>query len=324
MLNPVHLQTLRAVLAAGSLSGAAKELGYTTSAVSQQITALERTLGMPLFERGPRNLWPTSAAVQMGVYAAEILSRLREVEDEVRGFLDGTRGRLRIGAFSTVGARLLPGALARLVTRYPNAELTVQEDSNPGFTVDSVHEARTDLGFVYKYDVVPQSWPTGLQASLILDEELVIIGGPLHKMGPRLRIDLRELSTEIWVSNRSDSPGHENLIRLCAQLGFSPNVRFQSNDFDVIRGIVRENLGVALVPALALGIDRSITMLRLASHCPRRKVFALHRVTDPNPLLPIAVESIRQAARDFERWTTEAFGVRVDSPLASAVGPGGA
>jgi DNA-binding transcriptional LysR family regulator len=319
VLNMVHLQTLQAVLETGSLSGAAKELGYTTSAVSQQIAALERALGVRLFERGPRNLWPTTAAVQMGRHAAAILSRLSEAEEDLRGYTDGHRGRLRVAGFATVGAQLLPRALARLVARFPEAELTLQDDGGPPEVVQAVCDGRADLGLVFEYDLVPQSWPGELRTCPILDEELVVLSGLRPATLDAGDTDLPELSAEIWVANREDSAGYENLLRLCAQAGFKPEIRFTSDDFDVIRGIVRENLGVALVPALALGIDRAITMRRLKSHGPRRKVLAVHRTTDVNPLVFAGVEAIQEAAEEFVRWTTEAFGVRVDSPLAATL-----
>ncbi|MGN9839649.1 LysR family transcriptional regulator [Nonomuraea sp. H19] len=319
MLNMVHLQTLQAVLATGSLSGAAKELGYTTSAVSQQIATLERTLGVRLFERGARSLWPTPAAVQMGRHAAAILSRLGEAEEDIRGYAGGQRGRLRVAAFATVGAQVLPKALARLVTRFPEAELTLQYDGGPPQVAQAVCEGRADLGLVFEYELVPESWPGELRTCPILDEELVVICGRRQHTRDELHIDLAELSDAIWVANREDSPGYENLLRLCAQSGFKPEIRFTSNDFDVIRGIVREDLGVAIVPALALGIDRAITMRRMRSDGPRRKVLAAYRATDPNPLVPAAVDAIREAAAEFVDWTTQAFGVRVDSPLAATL-----
>jgi DNA-binding transcriptional LysR family regulator len=319
MLNMVHLQTLQAVLRTGSLSGAAKELGYTTSAVSQQIAALERTLGVRLFERGPRNLWPTTAAVQMGAHAAAILSRLSEAEEDIRGFADGHRGRLRVAGFATVGAQLLPRALARLVGRFPDAELTLQDDGGPQEVAQAVCDGRADLGLVFEYDLVPQSWPGELRVCPVLDEELVVICGSGRLAHEQFHIDLPELSGEIWVANREDSPGHENLLRLCAQAGFKPEIRFTSNDFDVIRGIVRENLGVALVPALALGVDRTIALRRLRSHGPRRKVLVLSRATDLNPLVFSAIEAIEEAAEEFVHWTTGAFAVRMDKPLAATV-----
>ena len=321
MLNMVHLQTLRAVLDTGSLSGAAKELGYTTSAVSQQIAALERALGVRLFERGPRNLWPTTAAVEMGRHAAAILARLAEAEEDIRGYADGQRGRLRVAAFATVGTRVLPKALARLVDRFPEAELSLQDDDAPTEVAEAVCEGRADLGLVFEYDLVPQSWPGELRTCPILDEELVIIGGQRKPITDELYTELAELSGAIWVTNREDSPGYDNLIRLCAQAGFNPEIRFTSNDFDVIRGIVRENLGIALVPALALGVDRDIILRRLRSAGPRRRVLAVYRSTDPNPLVFAAVEAIREAAAEFVRWTTDAFAVHLDSPLATTLKP---
>ncbi|MCT9078741.1 LysR family transcriptional regulator [Streptomyces fulvoviolaceus] len=317
----MHLQTLQAVLRTGSLSGAAKELGYTTSAVSQQIAALERALGVQLFERGPRNLWPTPAAVQMGRHAAVVLSRLEEAEEELRAFAEGKQGRLRVAAFATVSAQLLPKALGRLVARFPQAELSFQDDGgDPAAVARAVCEGRADLGLVYEYDLVPQAWPDELRLCRVLQEELVVLCGQKQLTEDPVHTDLRELSGAIWVANREDTAGHHNLLRLCAQAGFQPEVRFTSDDFDVIRGIVRENLGVALVPALSLGIDRTITMRRLRSRGPRRTVLAVHRATDPNPLIPAAVEAIRAAAAEFVVWTTGAFGVQVDSPLASTPG----
>ena len=323
MLNVVHLQTLQAVLATGSLSGAAKELGYTTSAVSQQIAALERNLGVRLFERGPRSLLPTPAAVQMGTHAAAVLARLAEAEEDVRGFADGHRGRLRVAGFATVGAQLLPRALARLVARFPEVELTLQDDGGPAEIAAAVCEGRADLGLVFEYDLVPQNWPGELRICPILDEELVVLCGPRQQTAEPFHTDLPELAEEIWVTNREDSAGYQNLVRLCAQSGFHPEIRFTSDDFDVIRGIVRENLGIALVPALALGIDRVITMRRLRSAGSRRKVHVVHRATDPNPLVVAAVEAVREAAAEFVQWTTEAFGVRVDPPLATLVATSG-
>lgn len=147
----------------------------------------------------------------------------------------------------------------------------------------------------------------------------MILSGPRQRSGEQHYTELPELCGEIWVANREDSPGHENLLRLCARYGFKPEIRFTSNDFDVIRGIVRENLGVALVPALALGVDRTITLRRLRSNGPRRKVLTVSRATDLNPLVFAAIEAIEEAAEEFVHWTTEAFRVRLESPLATTV-----
>jgi DNA-binding transcriptional LysR family regulator len=105
---------------------------------------------------------------------------------------------------------------------------------------------------------------------------------------------------------------------MCHLAGFAPNIGFHSNDFDVIRGLVKETIGIALVPALALGIDRGIAFHRLANP-PRRTIHVAHRASDMNPLLAVTMTALREAAEDFIDWTTDAFEVHLDSPVASIV-----
>ncbi|MBB5158617.1 LysR family transcriptional regulator [Saccharopolyspora phatthalungensis] len=318
MLNFIHLQTLQAVLATGSLSAAGKKLGYTTSAVSQQIAALERSLGVKLFERGPRNLWPTAAAQQVSEVAAAILARLDEFETEMRGAARGDRGRLRLGSFPTVGAQLLPKALARLLDQYPHAEFTVHDEGQSAAVVDAVRAMRADLGLVFEYDAVPATWPDDLTVHPVLDEEMVVLAGANRGDPLPETVDLASLSDEIWAANRPDSTGRSNLEHWCALSGFAPEVRFETNDYDVIRGIVRESLGIALVPALALGVDHTITMHRISGNKPRRKVRAIHRSADPNPLLPHALAAIAAATDAFIAFTTSGFSTdTVHAPLAT-------
>jgi len=140
-----------------------------------------------------------------------------------------------------------------------------------------------------------------------------IRGNPLPPI-----VDLAALSDEIWVANRTDSIGRSNLEFWCSQSGFSPKVRFETNDYDVIRGIVRESLGLAFVPALALGVDQTITMHRIAGQKPRRKVRAIYRSVDPNPLVSEALTAIGQATDEFIAWTTSGFGTdAIHLPLAT-------
>lgn len=307
MLNLVHLRTLLAVLETGSLSGAGRKLGYTTSAVSQQIAALERSLDVKLFERGPRNVWPTHASEQVGRLAAKMLSQLDEFEQAMGQVAGADRGRLRLCAFSTAGAQLLPRALARLVTRFSQAEFSLQEEGRSAAVADAVQASRSDLGLVCEYEGVPESWPAELAVYPILDEEVVVLAGRLREHPLPAVVRLTELANETWVANRIESAGRENLELWCTQAGFEPRVAYETDDFDVMRGIVRGNLGIALVPALALGTDGSITMHRIEGVRPRRKVRVVHRAADPNPLLVEAIDAIALAASEFATWTTTAF-----------------
>jgi DNA-binding transcriptional LysR family regulator len=321
MLNIVHLQTLQMVIKTGSLSAAAKELGYTTSAVSQQIASLEKSVGVALFERGPRSLWPTPSGVALVKHADAIITRSREAEEEMRTYVSGTRGRLRVGASGSAGAQLVPTALARLMTSHPGSEISVEDDGL--FQNDmtfAITEGKVDLGLVIEYGLVPRTWPLDVEVRTVLDEELVVIEGGRGPRPPEDRLDLSEVAERKWVTNRAGSDGSENFYRICAMAGFIPQVLFTSNDFDVIRGLVKEGLGIAVVPALALGIDRSIQLRRIGPVPPRRRVHVVCRKSDTNPLIPAALTALDEAADDFLAWTSRAFGARLDTPIAATFG----
>jgi DNA-binding transcriptional LysR family regulator len=321
VLNLVHLHTLQMVIKTGSLSGAAKELGYTTSAVSQQIASLEKSAGVALFERGPRSLWPTPAGVALLKHADAIIARSDEAEDEMCTYARGTRGRLRVGASGTAGAQLVPKALARLVGTHPGAEITVEDDGLlQNDMTTAIIEGKVDLGLVFEYGLVPRTYPDDVVVRTILDEELVVIEGGQSPGPSEDRLELGSVAQQPWVTNRVGTDGSENFYRICANAGFTPQVLFTSNDFDLIRGLVKEHLGLAIVPALALGIDRSIRMRRIGPSAPRRKVHAMHRVTDTNPLIGAAIGALDEAADDFLAWTNRAFASRLDSPIAVTFG----
>lgn len=315
-LNIINLGTLQMVINTGSHTAAAKKLGYTTSAVSQQIAVLEKTLGVDLFERGPKSLWPTPAGLAMSAHADAILKQVARAEDEMDAYASGSQGSLRIGASGTAAAQLVPRALSRLSMRYSAADISLEDISLQKGLIDSVLEGLTDFGIIYEYAGVPIPRPEGLILQPIIDEELVIISAAQTVGKTGNKAPLEEFAHENWVTNEAGSAGAENFLEMCQLAGFEPNIGFHSNDFDVIRGLVKETIGVALVPALALGTDRDIAFHRLLNP-PRRTVYVAHRASDVNPLLGVAMTALREAAEDFIDWTTGAFEVELDSPVAS-------
>lgn len=226
----------------------------------------------------------------------------------MRGAARGDRGRLRLASFPGIGSRLLPRALAQLVEAFPNAEFTVHDEGRSSEVAESVRSMRSDLGLVFEYDAVPQLWPDDLSVYPVLDEQVVILAGAGRSQPLAPTVDLASLSDEIWAAHRPDSTGRANLEYWCAQAGFAPLVSFETNHYDVIRGIVRESLALAFVPALALGTDSTITMHRIRDRHPRRRIRAIHRSTDQNPLLPQAISAIEDAADHFITWTKNGFG----------------
>ncbi|GAA3826477.1 LysR family transcriptional regulator [Brevibacterium ammoniilyticum] len=316
-LNLLHVRVLRAVVDHGSLSGAAKELGYTTSAISQQISALEKALGVSLFERGPRSVTVTAAGTRMCELGADLLGDLASIADTMRAFSVADLGALRCTAVGSAAAQLLPRAVANMVASHPDAAVSLVVPGIDDDIAQSVRTGEADLGVVYDYTGLSQQPLDGLVVTPLLSEEMVVLGQAQGASG--MRESIREFADESWVCGSQGSVQDELLTRLGEHAGFVPRIVHRSDDLDVIRGFVGQGLGIALVPILALGIDRTIRLYRLHDVPALRRVHLIHRVTDDNPLLAAALAAFHRAAHDFLTWTLTAFEVTFDDPMLTVV-----
>ncbi|MFF1830633.1 LysR family transcriptional regulator [Paenarthrobacter sp. NPDC058040] len=296
MLNPSHLRTLMVVLRTGSFAEAARRLGYTSSAVSQQMSALERMVRMSLFERDAHGIRPTPAAEFLAVRAQEVLTAYGIFEDEVRSMAEGSIGRIRLGSFPTASQKILPQALSLFVGSPARVKIELDE-GEPDKLVPLVLERDLDLALVYQYDLVPHSWPKALSSTTLLFEDLVLLLPEGHRLA-NTEISLAELESETWISTGERTSGARSLRRACAVAGFEPDVSFRSNDYDVVRGFVRSGLGVALVPALGHVDTEGVATASVSDLYVRRRVLAIHPHTSVNPAVQGAVTALQQAARE--------------------------
>ncbi len=299
MLSPLHLRTLTVVVTTGSFANAARQLGYTASAVSQQILALERAVGTSLFEREAHSVRPTAAAHFLTERGRDLLTSLDTLELDVRAMAKGRSGRLRLGSFPTASARLLPSSLAALAQARPEVEVLLDE-GEPDELVPALLDGDLDVALVYRYDLVPRPLPDGLVQIPLLSEDLLLLlpAGPSPRV--RRRIDLADLAEESWIASREGSDGAACLSGLCAAAGFQPRIDLRSNDYGVVQGLVGAGLGVALVPALGHQPAHGVDALRLTGRRRMRHVSALHRRTNTNPLLPHVLAAVQEAARRLE------------------------
>lgn len=295
MLNPVHLRTLTAVIRTGSFAAAARQLGYTGSAVSQQIASLERAVKVPLFERDPHSIRATPAAKFLAERAHDILAALGALEDDMRGLTEGSMGRLRLGSFPTASERLLPSGLADYRQSYPDVEVELDE-GEPDELIGMLQDAELDMAVVYRYDLVPQRWPRSLVATPLFDEELMLLLPARHRLAGSGSVTLGDLADETWVASREGTAGATCLTRICAAAGFAPGVDFRSNDYDVIHGFVRSGIGIALVPALAYVPSDGVAASTVRGLSVRRHVTALHRSVTVSSAAPAAVQALLAAA----------------------------
>lgn len=295
MLNPVHLHTLSVVLRTGSFADAAREIGYTGSAVSQQVAALERAVQAPLVERDAQSIRPTEAAKFLASRAHDIIHALSALEDDMRGFSKGDYGLMRLGAFSTASQRLLPGGLASYLRRHPNSSVELEE-SGPAELAAMIRDSALDVAVVYHYDLVPQKWPANVVAVPLLAEDLVLLLPGNHRLAGAETITVQDLAEESWVSTKEDSSGDACLRHLCAGAGFQPRVAVRSNNYDAIRGMVRSGLGIALIPSLDHVPTDTVIATSISGCTARRYVSALRHKTQAGVSITSFLQCLGRAA----------------------------
>lgn len=296
MLNPLHLRTLIEVVRTGSFAEAARRLGYTPSAVSQQVSGLERAVRLTLFEREAHSVRATAAAELLAERSQEVLASFDALDHEIEAISAGSLGQLRIGSFPTASARLLPLGLAAFVQRYPSVDVHLDE-GEPDELLPVLQDGELDVALVYRYDLVPRTWPHRLVETELLHEDLLLLLPAGHPLAQRSEVGLAEVRDATWIASREGSAGSTCLERACAMAGFAPRIAFRSNNYDVVEGLVGTGLGIALVPAL--GHDSTspgVVAATVADARLQRHVSALHRVASVATPVQGVLTAFREAA----------------------------
>ncbi len=258
------MQVLRAVITSGSISAAARNLGYTPSAVSQQLSVLEREAGLILLERAGRGVRPTAAGMLLSEHAEVVSTQLAKAEAALADLREGRTGRLAIRYFATAGAALVPPAVAALRREYPGiqVDLKLVEPDDP---LPEVESGDADVAIV----VFPRSKPPakGVELVHLLDDPYRAVLPRAHPLARRRVLDLADLADETWVGNEwPPGPCRDVMLNACGAAGFAPNFVVESEDYQTAQGFVAAGLGVSLIPVLALGSPHPGVAVRRVRH----------------------------------------------------------
>jgi DNA-binding transcriptional LysR family regulator len=298
MLNPVHLQTLATVMRTGSFADAARQMGYTASAVSQQVSSLERQLKVTLFERDAHSIRPTAAAEFIVSRSGVVLGSLRSLEDDVNLLLGGVIGRLRIGSFPSASERLLPSALSAFAVAHDRIDVGLDE-GEPHELLPLLQARELDVAVVYRYGLVPMPWPRGLRTHRLITEDLLLVLPLDHPQAGHDVVDVAELAEETWVSTRNGTAAATMLRQLCRSHGFEPSVSYRSNNYAVIQGLVRAGMGIAIVPALGYLSQEGTAAVRVESKAGHRDVFLASSPVSPTPLVDAIAAVLHDASAEL-------------------------
>ena len=281
-----HLAALHAVADERSFGRAAMRLGYTQSAVSQQIAALERAVGQRLVERpgGPRPVSLTEAGALLVGHAESIVSRLAAAKADLDALAHGEAGTLRVGVYQSAGARILPRLLRAFASDWPRVTVRLNEAGDDQL-LPLVERGELDLSFVTypladgpfeAVELLRDPWVLLVQSR----SELATRGAP-----PGLR-ELRGLPLIAW---RTESLVEDRLrVR-----GVEPEIVFRSDDNGIIHGLVAAGFGAALMPRLAVDPNHAdVVALELGTPITPRVVgLAWHRDRYRSPAALAFVET---------------------------------
>ncbi|MDQ0775078.1 DNA-binding transcriptional LysR family regulator [Streptomyces aurantiacus] len=256
MIEARHLRVLRAVAATGSFSAAGRELGCTQPAVSQQMKALEASVGTPLLIRTGREMRLTQAGEALVRHAAGIIAGLTAAEEEVAAIAGLRAGRVRLVSFPSGSSTLVPTALAALRAAHPGTRVSLEE-AEPPRSVEMLREGDCDVTLAFRYEGAAgadgaegvEEW-ADLVVRPLLTDRLVGLVPEGHRLARAGAVAIGDLADEPWIAGCPRCRGQ--LVEVCERAGFTPRIDFATDDYPAVVGLVGAGLGVAVLPELAI------------------------------------------------------------------------
>jgi DNA-binding transcriptional LysR family regulator len=243
------LRVLREVAAAGSFSAAAHSLGYTQSAVSRQVAALETVAGRRLFDRSRHGVTLTPAGTRLLASAVRVLDELDATLRDLSGDQPAA-GPVRLGAFATAAAGLVPRAL---ITLGPQIKVTLREGTTPALT-RALRAGTLDLAILARTPPFrpPDAETPALELTTLSERELVIGVSTRHPLAGARALEVQELNGQVWVASRSD-PG-DTLLGAWPGLAERPEIRYVVRDWLAKLQIVAAGLAITTLAPIALDV----------------------------------------------------------------------
>ncbi|MFF1677941.1 LysR family transcriptional regulator [Streptomyces sp. NPDC058256] len=297
MLNLERLRTLDALARHGSVSGAADGLHVTTSAVSQQMSKLEREVGQQLLAKNGRGVRLTDAGRLLADHAARILSQVELAQSDLEAQRGQVVGELRLAAFPTAARGLFPTVLAALRADHPGLRLRSCE-LEPEAGVAGVVRGDLDLAVVLDWYNKPMPLPDGLVKAAILDDPADVAMPVGHRLAGRAEVDLGEFADDEWITWGEGEFCHEWLMFTLRSKGVEPHIAHRAAETHTQLGLVAAGLGVCVAPLLGrYPMPEGVITVPLRQRV-RRHVYVVWRAdADRRPSIRAAVEALRRAGK---------------------------
>jgi DNA-binding transcriptional LysR family regulator len=294
MLDVHRLRLLRELAHRGTIASVAQALAYTPSAVSQQLTVLEREAGVPLLERDGRRVRLTPAGRSLVGHADEVVAQLERAEATLAATRDSLTGTLRLGAFPTAARVLMPSVLVTLGRDHPGLDLLVEE-FDPADAAEAVRAQTLDAALSHDYDLLPLPEYAALTSTVVLTEPMCLAAAHEPKDPAEPVASFRD---DWWVMGRPGNMCRVVAERICHAAGFEPRVRHQTDDFPTVLALVAADQGQALMPRLgAVNAPAGVVLVPLPYQTRVRVVH--RRGAEAHPAIAAFRSAVAESVEDY-------------------------
>ncbi|AXB41173.1 LysR family transcriptional regulator [Amycolatopsis albispora] len=268
MLDVVRLRVLRAVIATGSIRASAAALGYTPSAVSQQLAALQRETGLRLFEKAGRGIEPTDAGRTLAAEAETLFEALSQVEQVVEDLRAGRVGSLSIGYFGSAGETWLAPVVAALRAEFPELRLDLRltefTGGDPDVDIFVEDNENNDAG----------ERAAHVEVHRLVDDPYLAVVRTDDPLAGAAQVPLADLAARSWVDNDlRQGACRRLLLTACARAGFSPRFAVETHDYRTAISFVATGIGITVLPELGIReLPAGLTTVPVVEPRPARRI----------------------------------------------------
>jgi len=291
MIDLRRLEALVAVHRTGSVSGAAAALHYGQPTISHHLRRLEAETGSVLLQRVGRGIRLTPEGARLARRGEEILGLLARAEAELAAATSLQSGRVRLAAFPSGAATLVPDALTLIAARHPGIRLDLVE-AEPPEAYELLRAGEADLALTFAYPDQPE--PDQISSSPVLDDPLHLVVPAATAPGDE-EVDLGRYADSDWITGCERC--RRELLSLCAEAGFTPAIAFASDDYVAVQSLVASGLGVTVLPGLALRAHQHRDVVRRPLSAHRRVQLSTYGA----PPRPAAVDAVAEAIAEVGR-----------------------
>jgi len=281
----LEMQGLKLALAiqeTGSISAAARRLGYSQPAVSQQLRRVESALGVAIVTRAGRGVRLTEAGALLAARARVVHAELADAFASLADLAEGITGHVRVAAFPSASSALVPAILAHMRERHPGIDVSFIEEEPPE-ALRMLAEGTVDLAITFSYESDSgdphRASVRGLRDRELFAEPIYAVLPAGHPVAEAATADLAALADEEWIAGCPRCRGH--LLEVCRTAGFVPRIRRETDNVIAVLGMVRAGLGVGLLPSIAvagIGVPEGVALRPTSPASPR----TVHAVTGPD------------------------------------------